>query len=64
MHVEGTVLAGRGFDPIEGRVVVEEDRRAKLLVLDGDPDNLAGARDPVRTVVRRAGPGDVKRIVL
>jgi len=46
------------------RGVVEEGRPAKLLVLDGDSDNLAGAQDVVRAVVRRAGQGDVKRLVL
>jgi len=43
--------------------VVEAGRAARLLVLDGDSDNLAGARDPVRAVVRRAGAGDVKRVI-
>lgn len=46
------------------RGIVEEGRPAKLLVLDGDSDNLAGAQDVVRAVVRRAGQGDVKRLVL
>jgi len=44
--------------------VIETGRPAKLLVLDGDTDNLAGARDPVRAVVRRAGVDDVDRVVL
>jgi cytosine/adenosine deaminase-related metal-dependent hydrolase len=44
--------------------VVEAGRDARLLVLDGDSDNLAGARDPVRAAVRRAGTSDVKRVVL
>ncbi|MFB6136585.1 MAG: amidohydrolase family protein [Halobacteriaceae archaeon] len=44
--------------------VVEAGRDANLLVLDGDSDNLAGYRDPVRAVVRRAGLDDVKRVVL
>jgi cytosine/adenosine deaminase-related metal-dependent hydrolase len=44
--------------------VVEEGRDAKLLVLDGDSDNLAGYRNAVRAVVRRAGAGDVKDVVL
>ena len=44
--------------------LVEPDRDAKLLVLDGDSDNLCGARDPVRAVVCRAGHADVKRVVL
>ncbi|GGL52756.1 amidohydrolase family protein [Halocalculus aciditolerans] len=41
------------------RGVVEEGRPADLLVLDGDTDNLAGYRDAVRAVVRRAGASDV-----
>jgi len=44
--------------------VVEPGRDAKLLVLDGDSDNLAGAQDVVRAVVRRAGTADVERVVL
>jgi len=44
--------------------VVEEGRDARLLVLDGASDNLAGARDVVRAVVRRAGVDDVKDVVL
>jgi cytosine/adenosine deaminase-related metal-dependent hydrolase len=44
--------------------VVEAGREARLLVLDGDSHNLAGARDPVRAVVRRAGASDVKRVIL
>ena len=44
--------------------VVEEGRDAKLLVLDGDSDNLTGARDPVRAVVRRAGASDVADVIL
>jgi cytosine/adenosine deaminase-related metal-dependent hydrolase len=43
--------------------IVEEGRPADLLVLDGDSDNLAGAQDIRRAVVRRAGVHDVKRVV-
>ena len=43
---------------------VQEGREARLLVLDGDSDNLAGARDVVRAVVRRAGVADVKSVML
>ncbi|ELZ82472.1 nucleoside deaminase (cytosine deaminase, guanine deaminase) amidohydrolase,chlorohydrolase family protein [Haloferax elongans ATCC BAA-1513] len=44
--------------------LVEEGRDAKLLVLDGDSDNLAGVQDVVRAVVRRAGMADVKDVYL
>jgi cytosine/adenosine deaminase-related metal-dependent hydrolase len=44
--------------------VVAEGRPAKLLVLDGDSDNLIGAQDVVRAVVRRAGTGDVEDVIL
>ncbi len=44
--------------------VLAEGRPARLLVLDGDSDNLAGAREPVRAVVRRAGVDDVAEVVL
>ncbi|SFR56627.1 Cytosine/adenosine deaminase [Halogeometricum rufum] len=43
--------------------VVEPGREARLLVLDGDSDNLAGAQDLVRAVVRRAGEADVTDVV-
>ncbi|WP_458187174.1 amidohydrolase family protein [Haladaptatus sp. NG-WS-4] len=46
------------------RGVVEPGRDAKLLVLDGDSDNLTGSRDVIRSVVRRAGSGDVKDVLL
>jgi cytosine/adenosine deaminase-related metal-dependent hydrolase len=42
---------------------VAEGRPARVLVLDGDSDNLAGTRDLVRAVVRRAGVADVARTV-
>ncbi|WP_144903720.1 amidohydrolase family protein [Halobellus captivus] len=44
--------------------VIEPGRDAKLLVLDGDSNNLAGAQDIVRAVVRRAGAADVKNVLL
>ncbi|MFB6096251.1 MAG: amidohydrolase family protein [Haloferacaceae archaeon] len=44
--------------------LIEEGRPGKLLVLDGDTDNLSGARDVVRAVVRRAGMNDVERVIL
>ncbi|SEV83389.1 amidohydrolase family protein [Natrinema salifodinae] len=43
--------------------LIEPGRAARLVVLDGDSDNLAGARDPVRAVVRRAGVDDVREVV-
>jgi cytosine/adenosine deaminase-related metal-dependent hydrolase len=43
--------------------VVEPEKRAALLVLDGDSDNLSGVEDPVHAVVRRAGALDVERVV-
>ncbi|QWC20684.1 amidohydrolase family protein [Halorubrum sp. 2020YC2] len=46
------------------RGVVRKGADADLLVLDGDSDNLAGARDLVRAVVRRAGHADVSRVVI
>jgi cytosine/adenosine deaminase-related metal-dependent hydrolase len=44
--------------------LIEPGRDGKLLVLDGDSDNLCGVRDPVRAVVRRAGVADVARVIL
>jgi cytosine/adenosine deaminase-related metal-dependent hydrolase len=43
--------------------VVEPGRRAALLVLDGDSDNLAGTTDPLSAVVRRATERDVDRVL-
>jgi len=42
---------------------ISAGRDARLVVLDGDSSNLAGYRDAVRAVVRRAGAADVKRVV-
>ncbi|MFB6300295.1 MAG: amidohydrolase family protein [Halobacteriales archaeon] len=42
--------------------LIEEGRDAALLVLDGDSDNLTGAQNAIRAVVRRAGYGDVKHV--
>jgi cytosine/adenosine deaminase-related metal-dependent hydrolase len=42
---------------------IEAGREARLLVLDGDSDNLSGYRNPVRAVVRRASVSDVKHVV-
>ena len=44
--------------------LVSPGREARLLVLDGESDNLADARDVVRAVVRRAGTADVERVLL
>jgi cytosine/adenosine deaminase-related metal-dependent hydrolase len=44
--------------------LIEPGRDAALLVLDGDSNNLAGAKDPVRAVVRRAGVDDVRDVIL
>jgi len=43
--------------------VVAPGKRADLLVLDGDSDNLVGTEDPIQAVVRRATGLDVKRVV-
>lgn len=43
--------------------LIEEGREARVLVLDGDSDNLTGMQNPVRGVVRRAGVSDVERVV-
>jgi guanine deaminase len=45
------------------RGVVEPGRRAALLVLDGDSDNLSAVADPVDAVVRRATALDIQRVV-
>jgi cytosine/adenosine deaminase-related metal-dependent hydrolase len=56
--VNGAEIAGLDYG------VIEEGRAAKLLVLDGDSDNLSGVQDVVRGVVRRAGAADVERVIL
>lgn len=43
--------------------VIEEGATGRLLVLDGESDNLAGSRDVLRSIVRRAGSTDVNRVV-
>ena len=44
--------------------LIEAGRRAALLVVDGDSDNLSGTIDPVSAVVRRATGSDIKQVVL
>ncbi|WP_254278871.1 amidohydrolase family protein [Haloarcula marina] len=56
--VNGAELAGLDCG------LVEEGRPARLLVLDGDSDNLAGAKNAIRAVVRRAGADDVEQVIL
>jgi len=55
--VNGAEIAGLGGG------LIKTGQPARLQVLDGDSDNLSGARNPVRAVVRRAGPADVRRVV-
>ncbi|WP_276272272.1 amidohydrolase family protein [Haloarcula litorea] len=55
--VNGAELAGLDCG------LIEAGRPASVLVLDGDSDNLAGAHNPVRAVVRRAETADVERVV-
>ena len=43
--------------------LIEQGREARLLVLDGDSDNLCYAKDLPRAIVRRAGMGDVERVL-
>jgi len=43
--------------------LLEAGRPARLFVLDGDSDNLSGAHNAVRAVVRRAETADVERVV-
>jgi cytosine/adenosine deaminase-related metal-dependent hydrolase len=44
--------------------LVEPGRDAKLIVLDGDSPNLAGAEDARRAVARRASVADITSVVL
>jgi cytosine/adenosine deaminase-related metal-dependent hydrolase len=53
-----------GAELLNMDVAIETGNTARLCVLDGDSHNLAGARDPVRAVVRRAGVSDVERVVV
>jgi cytosine/adenosine deaminase-related metal-dependent hydrolase len=43
--------------------VIEEGRKARLLVLDGESPNLSGVQDPRRAVVRRASVNDIKEVI-
>lgn len=43
---------------------IESGAEGRILVLDGDSDNLTGAQDLIRAVVRRATVADVSRIHL
>ena len=56
--VNGAAVADLEYGPLE------TGQPARFVVLEGDSDNLSGARDPVRAVVRRAGVDDVRDVVL
>ncbi len=56
--LNGATIAGRDCG------VIAEGKKARLLVLDGDSDNLAGVQDPVRAVVRRASVADISEVIL
>ncbi|MWV40464.1 amidohydrolase family protein [Natrialba sp. INN-245] len=56
--INGAEIAGLEYG------LLEAGYEARMLVLDGDSANLAGVRDPVRAVVRRAGVDDVANVVL
>ncbi|MHC3438894.1 amidohydrolase family protein [Natrialbaceae archaeon A-gly3] len=55
--INGAEIADLEYGPLE------TGQPARFVVLEGDSDNLSGARDPVRAVVRRAGVDDVHDIV-
>ena len=55
--VHGAAIAGLNCG------VIEPGTESRLLVLDGESDNLTGVRDPVRAVVRRASVSDVAQVV-
>ncbi|MFB6188461.1 MAG: nucleoside deaminase, partial [Halapricum sp.] len=40
MHVEGTILRGREFDPVEGRVVIEDGRITAVEEAPTDSDAI------------------------
>jgi cytosine/adenosine deaminase-related metal-dependent hydrolase len=44
--------------------VIEPNREAKLLVLDGDSNNLSGSSDIISSIVRRASSSDIKQVCL
>ncbi len=54
--VNGADLAGLEYG------VLEAGRPARFIVIDGASDNLSGAQDPARAVVRRAGVSDVLEV--
>ncbi|AOW79728.1 nucleoside deaminase (cytosine deaminase, guanine deaminase) [Halodesulfurarchaeum formicicum] len=61
--LEMATLAGMEIADRPGGILAP-GRPARLLVLDGDTDNLAGYQDPIRAIVRRAGVADLKRVHL
>jgi cytosine/adenosine deaminase-related metal-dependent hydrolase len=59
-------MATRAGAKVAGRSggILAPGRPARLLVLDGETENLVGYQDPIRAVVRRAGVADLKRVHL
>jgi cytosine/adenosine deaminase-related metal-dependent hydrolase len=53
-------MAIRGSRFLGAPAWIEEGSPARLLVIDGPGSNLAWSRDPVASLVKRAGPSDVR----
>jgi cytosine/adenosine deaminase-related metal-dependent hydrolase len=49
-----------GSAPFSGPSLIEPGSPARFLVIDAAASNLAASRDPVASLVRRAGPSDVR----
>ncbi|MHC1635942.1 MAG: amidohydrolase family protein [Candidatus Methanospirareceae archaeon] len=47
----------------EGSGVIEEGKRANILVIRGDTANMRGVRKPIRGVVRRATRNDIAAVI-
>ena len=56
--VNGAEVAGLEYG------LIAEGEPARIAVVDGGSDNLAGALDPVRAIVRRAGVADVEELLV
>jgi cytosine/adenosine deaminase-related metal-dependent hydrolase len=42
---------------------IEKGLSPKIMILNGNSDNLAGITDPIRGIVRRARPDDILTII-
>ncbi|MDD3042991.1 MAG: amidohydrolase family protein [Methanosarcinaceae archaeon] len=52
-------LNGYSVMGLQSRGLIEKGNKAKLMILNGNSNNLSGIKDPISGIVRRARPSDI-----